>query len=744
MSFWSPLLASFRCRLAILFYNFENVVLRVRAGLPKNVMQEQFFNFMGLREDPFHVSPDPRFYYSSPAHESALTDLLYGIETRQGFMVLTGEAGTGKTTLLNQILAYLRQRRRSSAYIFHAHLKPMGLLRFILSDFGLPCPSRSKSVLVRNLHSWLLERHAVRDRPVIILDEAQSLPLQTLDELRLLLNLETPQGKLLQIILSGQPELEEKLRLPALRQLRQRIMFHSRLPVLTQKETADYISSRLAAAGCSDSSLFPDEAVENIYESSRGIPRVVNLICEHALISAYAEQQRVVSPEIVQRIAVDFELLTRPLAVNDPELRPQGERFAQFPVVEKPAPSFGAKQRVTSCPWKQIEFDLFKDAPAAAGNGARPAVSENAVPGVSSPGPPESPAPLAQPDFPSMPGWPSEAIYHRRRHRSRSAIAMFVRNSAASVERVWQAATSSFVSYARYARLALFSVIQKSAPSSVANHPAAKKDAVPVVTNPAPVESPKHWQRHPSRSAVAMFARNSAASVGRVWQAATSSFVSYARYTRLAWFSVIQKLLPPSVANHPAAKKDAVPVVTDPAPVESPKHWQRHPSLSGVVILARNSAASVGRAWRVFVHRLAPAPSLKSPKPVARPDAPSAPAWSNGIVKSQGRRRSLSAVAINARNSAASVRRAWHAFTQPLLCYAHDVSHSFVRDCRRWFRSITPPTPVLDFGSSSNSASEKSAMHQNLLAPIVHWLRRPMNRGQISSHRSQARSAYRK
>ena len=139
-------------------------------------MYEQFFSFMGLREDPFHVSPDPRFYYSTPAHESALAELLYGIETRQGFLVLTGEAGTGKTCLLNQILDWLRRRGRSSAYIFHTHLKPIGLFRFILSDFGIPCQSKSKSDFVNALHTWLLQRHAAQDLPVLILDEAQGLP----------------------------------------------------------------------------------------------------------------------------------------------------------------------------------------------------------------------------------------------------------------------------------------------------------------------------------------------------------------------------------------------------------------------------------------------------------------------------------------------------------------------------------------------------------------------------------------
>ncbi len=429
-------------------------------------MYEQFFSFMGLREDPFHVSPDPRFYYSTPAHESALAELLYGIETRQGFLVLTGEAGSGKTCLLNQILDWLRRRGRSSAFIFHTHLEPIGLFRFILSDFGIPCQSKSKSDFVNALHTWLLQRHAAQDLPVLILDEAQGLPLQTLDELRLLLNLETPRGKLLQIILSGQPELDEKLRLPALRQLRQRVMVHSRLPVLTQKETAAYISSRLATAGCPHSSLFPDEVVQDIYTSSRGIPRIVNLLCGHALISACAERQRIVSPEMIQRIAADFDLLGHPLAVTDLELQPHYVRLAPFPIIEKPGP------------------------PAVA---IEPVAKDDPVPAV----PP--PALVEPPRY-----W--------RRHRSRSVVAAVGRNSATAIQRALHGFTHAFVNYARSVRLALFPVIEKPRATSEVNQrftancwaqidfdiftdpvaaghkraqPATKEDPVPAVPPPA-------------------------------------------------------------------------------------------------------------------------------------------------------------------------------------------------------------------------------------------------------------------
>src|SRR6516164_5257270 len=316
-------------------------------------MNEQYLNFVGLREDPFHVSPNTRFYYPTPAHDAALAELMFGIETRRGLLVLTGEAGTGKTSILNQILDWLRQRGRSTAFIFQTRVEPIGLLRLILADFGLPCESKSKSELIRKLHQWLLQRHAVKDLPVLILDEAQALPRQTLDEIRLILNVETSRGKLLQIILSGQPELEEKLRLPALRQLRQRITIHSRLPVLTQVETAAYISRRLAVAGCSDTSVFPEEVVQNIYAISRGIPRVVNLLCEHALICAYGEQRRVISPEMIQRIATDFDLCSNPLATTGNETQSQHQCAAppllkakQAEVAEAPPPTVDEKEAV--------------------------------------------------------------------------------------------------------------------------------------------------------------------------------------------------------------------------------------------------------------------------------------------------------------------------------------------------------------------------------------------------------------
>ena len=274
------------------------------------------FTFFGLQQNPFHVSPDPRFYFSTPAHESVLSELLFAIHTRQGLMVLTGEAGAGKTTLLHQLLETLRSRGVSSSYVFHSHLEADDLFQFILEDFGVPCNSRRKADVLQALHLWLVERHAAGDSPVIILDEAQVLPTSTLDELRLLLNLESSHGKLVQIVLAGQAELEEQLRRIELRQLRQRMMFRCRLPLFDLRETSAYIHSRLAHGGLRETGLFPPETVEVIYDYSKGIPRTINLLGEHALINAFAAQKHCICPEDIHYIAGDFDLVENPLSLG--------------------------------------------------------------------------------------------------------------------------------------------------------------------------------------------------------------------------------------------------------------------------------------------------------------------------------------------------------------------------------------------------------------------------------------------
>jgi general secretion pathway protein A len=277
-------------------------------------MYEEFFGHFGLQRNPFHVSPDPKRFYSTVAHDEALLQLVFGIESRKGLLVLTGEPGTGKTTILQYLLEWLGQYKYSTAYVFHPLLPSMDLLQLILSDFGISCNSRSKSDLVLALQEWLVRRHAVGDRPVIIVDEAQVLRSRSLDELNVLLDMQEQGTHLVQVVLAGQPELEEKLHERKLAQLRQRIAGHCKLRPLTLRETSGYIASRLQGvetatrAGSGDSPTFSSEIVAEIYRYSKGIPRVVNLVCEHALLAAYADRRDAISSSDVLRVAQQFEL----------------------------------------------------------------------------------------------------------------------------------------------------------------------------------------------------------------------------------------------------------------------------------------------------------------------------------------------------------------------------------------------------------------------------------------------------
>jgi general secretion pathway protein A len=298
-------------------------------------MFEHLFNHFGLRENPFHVSPDPRFYFSTSAHDAALAELLFGAETRQGLIVLTGEAGTGKTTVLNHFLNYLQEKRQSSSYVFHSQLKPAELFEFILRDFGVACDTRNKGDLLNALHQWLIARHTMGDSPVLIIDEAQAISVRTLDQLRLLLNLETPGSKLLTIVLAGQPELEEKLRRPELRQLHQRVMFRCNLLPLSLDETVRYVKSRLVNGGATAADAFSQESLEAMYVYARGLPRIVNLLCEHSLIAGYAAQVKVITPDIVRRVATDFDLTSQPAGLEERELNPRFGRLVPFSLEER-------------------------------------------------------------------------------------------------------------------------------------------------------------------------------------------------------------------------------------------------------------------------------------------------------------------------------------------------------------------------------------------------------------------------
>jgi general secretion pathway protein A len=240
--------------------------------------------------------------------EEAMSALTYGIDTRKGFLLLTGEVGTGKTTLLNRLLDWLRERNVATAFVFNSHLNVNQLFDFILNDFEIPCEERSQSMRQIRLNEWLLERYREGQSAVLIVDEAQHLSFEVLEEIRMLTNLETATEKLLQIVLSGQPELEEKLKLPQLRQLRQRITIRTKTRPLTLDETRGYISERLRIAGGDSREIFSGDAIRAIHKYAKGIPRVTNLLCEHTLINAYVDQQAEVQPSLVEEVAREFEL----------------------------------------------------------------------------------------------------------------------------------------------------------------------------------------------------------------------------------------------------------------------------------------------------------------------------------------------------------------------------------------------------------------------------------------------------
>jgi|GEM_PF-2864491 len=281
----------------------------------KNDIYGRFFNFFGLRENPFNVNPDPRYLFLTRPIQEVLEALAYGVQSRKGFMVLTGEVGTGKTTLINCLLNGLRQQQTPTAFIFNPHLDSSDLLDFILADFGITCDSKLKGSMLMSLNQWLHAHQRTGATPVLIVDEAQGLPFRVLKEIRLLLNLETSRENLLQIVLVGQPELEETSR-PDLRQLRERIALRCKIAPLTLEETYGYIQHRLRVAGIKSEVVFASEAVNAVHSYSHGIPRVINLLCEHALISAYVDQIQPVPFQIIEDVAREFQLddVVKPLA----------------------------------------------------------------------------------------------------------------------------------------------------------------------------------------------------------------------------------------------------------------------------------------------------------------------------------------------------------------------------------------------------------------------------------------------
>ena len=286
-------------------------------------------DFYGLRANPFNVNPDPRYLFLTRHTEEALACLTYGIQSRKGFVLLTGEVGTGKTTLINKLLEWLRLQQVATAFIFNSRLNVPQFLDYMMADFGIPCDSKAKSQILLRLYNWLLDRYRAGETAVLIVDEAQNLTDEVLEEIRMLTNLETFTEKLLQIVLVGQPELEQKLKQPQLRQLRQRLTLRAKTHALTLDETKAYVQQRLRIAGSNGQQIFEPEAVAGVHRYANGIPRVINLLCEHCLVSAFVDQQKVITPQVVDAVAHDFDLSDNnaSAAITAPAPVPGAEKF---------------------------------------------------------------------------------------------------------------------------------------------------------------------------------------------------------------------------------------------------------------------------------------------------------------------------------------------------------------------------------------------------------------------------------
>jgi general secretion pathway protein A len=268
--------------------------------------------FFGLREPAFNPTPDPRFLHLTPAHQEALAQLLYGVRERKGFILLTGEVGTGKTTLLQALLERLDDTT-AVAFVTNSMLGFEGVIEYMLEDLGIVKPGEaSLAQRLFALQNFLIERRRAGQNTVLILDEAQDFDPHALEQIRLLSNFETTSDKVLQILLVGQPELRDKLDLPQLRQLKQRIGLRSRIPPLKPEQVRDYIRSRLRIAGAHDLGLFSFDAIARIAEYSGGIPRVVNTVCDHCLLFGYADQKRRIDRPIVNQAIEYLEEGTRP------------------------------------------------------------------------------------------------------------------------------------------------------------------------------------------------------------------------------------------------------------------------------------------------------------------------------------------------------------------------------------------------------------------------------------------------
>jgi general secretion pathway protein A len=271
-------------------------------------MYEEFF---GLRENPFSATPDPEYIFFGENHREALARMIYGIRERKGFILITGEVGSGKTLLIRHLLGNLDGSQNGvirTALVFNPKLASINFLQYILRDLGVTVRDKAKGDLLRALNEFLLQAYEKGEKVVLIVDEAQGLKPSMLEEIRLLSNLETAKSKLLQIILVGQPELKKTLSRPEFRQLKQRINLRFHIPPLTEEETRAYIEKRVTVAG-GKGTLFTAEAVHEVFLRSGGIPRLINMLCDNALLDGFTAEHESIDADLVKTAADDLEMI---------------------------------------------------------------------------------------------------------------------------------------------------------------------------------------------------------------------------------------------------------------------------------------------------------------------------------------------------------------------------------------------------------------------------------------------------
>jgi general secretion pathway protein A len=264
--------------------------------------------FFGFTQNPFNMSPDPSFLFRSTQHEEALANLIYGVQSRKGFIVLTGEVGTGKTTMLECLRDFLQAQQIAFASLFNSRLTVEQFFELLSYDLDLRCNRHSKTEVLLSLNNFLLERMAAGRTTVLIVDEAHNLEWDVLEEIRLLGNLENRRGKLLQIVLAGQQELDRKLEQPEYRQLKQRIALRCVLRGFNPAETKAYIDSRMSRAGVKDQTIIPLEIIDEIHFRAQGIPRLINGICDNLLLTSFAMESHTATLEMLDEVTADMRL----------------------------------------------------------------------------------------------------------------------------------------------------------------------------------------------------------------------------------------------------------------------------------------------------------------------------------------------------------------------------------------------------------------------------------------------------